>query len=165
MPFCYWNWDILDTYLVSPGPCPVGYTHSEWSPWPGICYKAFNTPKTFSESAETCVKDGGTLAIPRDANTNDFLIKLKNTVDHTSTYWFGLDDRHMEGSFEWADGTRLYGHQFDFWAPGEPNDFNNFEDCVHYEASQDPEFANKWDDGSCDTTAGFICEVIPGSAE
>ncbi|XP_066285699.1 pulmonary surfactant-associated protein D-like [Branchiostoma lanceolatum] len=152
--------DILPTSKQSEpnaGPCPVGYTYMYRA---GICYKAFNTPKIFSESAATCRGDGGTLAMPRDADTNKFLIELKNGVDHTLHYWIGLEDRRREGRFEWVDGTRL--GWYNYWAPNEPNNFSNYEHCVHYGAYSDPEFASKWNDEACTRSMGFICQVVAG---
>ncbi|KAI8510715.1 Fibrinogen C domain-containing protein 1 [Branchiostoma belcheri] len=55
----------LHDFLTS---CPGGYTI-----WRGICYKAFDTRKTIDQAAAACRADGGTLAMPRDAETNAFL--------------------------------------------------------------------------------------------
>ncbi|XP_019643173.1 PREDICTED: uncharacterized protein LOC109484362 [Branchiostoma belcheri] len=57
--------------------------------------------KTFSESAETCRADGGTLAMPRDEGINDFLVSL----DEIGRRWFGL--HRQEDKWEWIDGTAL----------------------------------------------------------
>ncbi|XP_066297928.1 uncharacterized protein [Branchiostoma lanceolatum] len=42
----------------------------------GIFYKVFKTQESFGEASATCHADGGTLAMPRDAQINDFLISL-----------------------------------------------------------------------------------------
>ncbi|XP_035660163.1 collectin-12-like [Branchiostoma floridae] len=91
-----------------PGPaerasCPEGYTK-----WRETCYKAFNEYKsggTFNEATETCRRDGGTLAMPRDAETNKFLVSLERNKG--SFYWIGLHDQRSEGLFEWVDGSVL----------------------------------------------------------
>ncbi|XP_078608424.1 uncharacterized protein LOC144880233 [Branchiostoma floridae x Branchiostoma japonicum] len=87
-----------------PASCPkAGYTVFR-----GICYKAFNTTKTFSDAAAACGKDGGTLAMPRDAEIDAFLISLyKSVSDRGKFWWFGLHDQREEGSFEWVDGSTL----------------------------------------------------------
>ncbi|KAI8502577.1 hypothetical protein Bbelb_192790 [Branchiostoma belcheri] len=94
------------------------------------CYKAFSTLANFGESALHCRVDGGTLAMPRDAATNAFLVSLKNAIDEKSNFWFGLHDRRKEGSFEWIDGTGL--ESYNYWAPGEPNNNGFDENCAHY---------------------------------
>eukprot|EP00058_Branchiostoma_floridae_P001040 XP_002586528.1 hypothetical protein BRAFLDRAFT_106427 [Branchiostoma floridae] len=73
--------------------CPNGYTTLN-----GICYKAFYKKKTFSDAAAACGEDGGTLAMPRDAETNGFLISLYKSVIDDDALWFGLHDQVEEGS-------------------------------------------------------------------
>ncbi|KAI8491486.1 hypothetical protein Bbelb_306860 [Branchiostoma belcheri] len=103
--------------------CLEGYTK-----WRGICYKVFNTRKTFIEAAGACREEGGTLAMPRDADTNAFLISLYKSVSVHLGYWIGLHDQRIEGRFEWVDGSAL--GPYSSWAPGEPN--NGDQDCVAY---------------------------------
>ncbi|XP_078697461.1 perlucin-like protein [Branchiostoma floridae x Branchiostoma belcheri] len=136
--------------------CPEGYTKFRET-----CYKAFNTLANFGDSALYCRVDGGTLAMPRDAATDTFLISLKNAVDDKSTFWFGLHDRRKEGSFEWIDGSAL--GSYNSWAPGEPNNKRVNEDCVHYwPFYYESACANKWNDEKCDFVSFFICQVAPG---
>ncbi|XP_066297924.1 collectin-11-like [Branchiostoma lanceolatum] len=82
--------------------CKGGYTVFR-----GICYKVFKTYQTFNEAAATCRADGGTLAMPRDAQINDFLISLYQKSVNNDPLWFGLHDRREEGKFEWVDGSPL----------------------------------------------------------
>ncbi|XP_019644911.1 PREDICTED: collagen alpha-1(XXV) chain-like [Branchiostoma belcheri] len=95
------------------GPCPKGYQKFR-----GICYKAFLTPTSFDRASEICRRDGGTLAMPKDAETNAFLISLYKASRSHSVFSFGLSDRRKKGVFEWVDGTPLRG--FTSWGPGEP---------------------------------------------
>ncbi|XP_035689819.1 pulmonary surfactant-associated protein D-like [Branchiostoma floridae] len=133
--------------------CPKGYTA-----WNGICYKAFNTGKTFSDAAAACGEDGGTLAMPRDAETNTFLISLHNAVSEKWGFWFGLHDRREEGSFEWMDGSAL--GTYSSWGPGEPNNGRGEQHCVGYSAV--PHWKDKWVDISCDWQFCYICQTVPG---
>ncbi|XP_066273566.1 perlucin-like protein [Branchiostoma lanceolatum] len=120
-----------------------------------ICYKAFNTRKTFLGAAAACGEDGGTLAMPRDPETNAFLIFLCKSVNGNAPFWFGLDDQRGEGRFEWVDGSAI--GSYNSWAPGEPNNLGN-EDCVHYYPTQ----KDQWNDASCGTQIGFICQADAG---
>ncbi|XP_019616513.1 PREDICTED: C-type lectin domain family 3 member A homolog, partial [Branchiostoma belcheri] len=70
----------------------------------GTCYKIFKIPKTFSKATRICGQDGGTLAMPRDAETNDLLLNSHQT---RSIKWIGLHDQREEGEFEWVDGSAL----------------------------------------------------------
>ncbi|XP_066288276.1 C-type lectin domain family 4 member M-like [Branchiostoma lanceolatum] len=118
-----------------------------------VCYKAFDTMKTFNESAKTCRADGGTLAMPRDAGINGFLITLKNGVKMNGDFWFGLHDQREEGEWEWIDGTALET-SYNAWSPG-GNDGRDFEQaCAMY-------FGIKWFGWNCVAEDRFICQVIP----
>ncbi|XP_035689274.1 alpha-N-acetylgalactosamine-specific lectin-like isoform X2 [Branchiostoma floridae] len=141
----------LEQRLQEMPSCPTGYTEFR-----GICYKAFYTEKTFSDAAAACREDGGTLAIPRDAETNAFLISLHNAVSYSGHFWFGLHDRREEGSFEWVDGSAL--GTYSSWAPGQPDNLRGGEDCVLYSFY----WNDKWADSSCDRPFRFICQAVPG---
>ncbi|XP_066290415.1 perlucin-like protein [Branchiostoma lanceolatum] len=133
--------------------CPEGYKDFR-----GICYKAFNTAKSFNDSAAACRNDGGTLAMPRDAETNAFLKDLYESVSTYHSFWFGLHDKRSEGNFEWMDGTAL--GKYNSWSQGQPDDWNN-EDCVYY-FPPDPARTKMWNDSACNVRSYFICQVDPG---
>ncbi|KAI8486976.1 hypothetical protein Bbelb_352360 [Branchiostoma belcheri] len=67
--------------------CPESYTQ-----WKGSCYKIFGTKEIFSNATKICRKDGGTLAMPKDADTNDFLFRLyvQGETHHIPQYWIAL---------------------------------------------------------------------------
>ncbi|KAI8506242.1 hypothetical protein Bbelb_156690 [Branchiostoma belcheri] len=122
------------------------------------CYKAYDTLANYGESVLHCRVDGGTLAMPRDAATDAFLISLKDAWFRPGAgkmnFWIGLHDRYKEGRFEWMDGTAL--GSFRSWRPGEPNNHWN-EDCVQY-------WGDKWSDGKCNNLQSFICQVASGGS-
>ncbi|CAH1226359.1 CD209 [Branchiostoma lanceolatum] len=128
------------------------------------CYKAFNTPKNFHDAASTCAADGGTLAMPKDADTNAFLINLKNAVDNNTLFRFGLTDRHQEGGWIWDDNVTL--GSFTAWGPGQPDNYGD-EDCAEYfSGSHSSHISDTWNDGPC-THADrmFICQVTPSEID
>ncbi|XP_066300882.1 collectin-12-like [Branchiostoma lanceolatum] len=129
------------------GPCPGGY-----SMWHGICYKAFPTRKTASNAAAACREDGGTLAMPRDAETNAFLTSLYTPVIMSDQmgYLFGLRRQRREGRFEWVDGSAL--GDYNSWGPGEPKGIGN---CVSYSLL----WKGKWINWMCGIRLNFICQV------
>ncbi|XP_066297618.1 collectin-10-like [Branchiostoma lanceolatum] len=125
--------------------------------WREVCYKAFNIRTTFSDAAAACRADGGTLAMPRDAETNAFLISLYKSVHGRSQveFWIGLHDRRREGSFEWLDGSAL--GTYNSWRSGEPNNAWDEKDCVVVWV---PSFS--WNDIPCGTPQHYICQAVPG---
>ncbi|XP_078603181.1 collectin-10-like [Branchiostoma floridae x Branchiostoma japonicum] len=132
--------------------CPKGYREFR-----GICYKDFKAAKTFSEAATACLFDGGTLAQPKDADINAFLVSLHDPEDEFDRFWFGLHDRRQEGSFEWVDGTPL--GKYNSWGQGQPEDRTGIEDCVGYIYINGQ---TSWFDSTCTFKRSFICQVIPG---
>ncbi|XP_078697192.1 uncharacterized protein LOC144925148 [Branchiostoma floridae x Branchiostoma belcheri] len=136
--------------------CPMGYSKVG-----EMCYKAFNDKANFAESARRCREERGTLAMPRDAATDRFLISLKNAVDSRARFWFGLHDQRKEGSFQWMDGTALERGSYTNWARNEPDNERD-EDCVHYFSSTEPwGWRDNWNDAECSELYGYIC-LVPG---
>ncbi|XP_019644093.1 PREDICTED: C-type lectin-like [Branchiostoma belcheri] len=127
--------------------------------WREVCYKAFNKMKTYSEAAAACRADSGTLAMPRDAETDAFLISLYKSVSDHWNFWIGLHDQREEGRFEWVDGSPL--GSYSSWGPEEPNNFFGMQDCVCY--SSMPHEKDKWDDQQCFMLYYFICQAAPAS--
>ncbi|KAI8519649.1 Fibrinogen C domain-containing protein 1 [Branchiostoma belcheri] len=138
----------IETTLPS---CPEGYTI-----WRGICYKAFNIRKTFDQATAACGADGGTLAMPRDADTNAFLVSLYKSV--RGVYWIGLHDQREEGKFEWMDGSAL--GPYNSWALGRPFKSVDISDCVLYCPQESQK--DKWCDFRCKWSNYFICQAAPG---
>ncbi|XP_066283280.1 pulmonary surfactant-associated protein D-like [Branchiostoma lanceolatum] len=128
----------------------------------GICYKVFKMKKTFNEAAETCRQEGGTLAMPRNQQTNRFLSAAvrRRGIRRSVNVWFGLHDQREEGRFEWVDGTPL--GDYNAWLPrqrgipGQPDDYQGGEDCVAYFRSSGK--PDKWNDASCSRGQPFICQ-------
>ncbi|XP_078678189.1 uncharacterized protein LOC144914303 [Branchiostoma floridae x Branchiostoma belcheri] len=153
---------LLKVLVSSPGGqaqttgCPDGYVYHQPS---RLCYKAFNDRTTYIGAVARCSLDGGTLAMPRDTATNEFLIDLQNAVDVNGWFRFGLTYRRQDGVWVWDDNVPL--GDFTAWGPGEPNnDGGDREDCAEYF----PEFwfkKNTWNDGSCTEAGKFICQVSP----
>ncbi|KAI8516818.1 hypothetical protein Bbelb_053990 [Branchiostoma belcheri] len=131
--------------------CPEGYTL-----WRGIYYKAFNSRKNFNDAAAACREDGGTLAMPRDAETNAFLVSLYKSVQDGRSFWIGLHDQREEGRFEWVDGSAL--GSYNSWGTEEPNNNLDGEDCVSYSEFHSE---NIWNDGDCNLLINFICQTAP----
>ncbi|XP_066302885.1 alpha-N-acetylgalactosamine-specific lectin-like [Branchiostoma lanceolatum] len=145
----------LEQRLREIETCPKGYTMRR-----EICYKAYNTESTFNEAAVTWREDGGTLAMPRDDETNAFLMSLYKSVHDKAFFWFGLRDQREEGNWEWVDGSAL--GMYNSWAPGQPNNYGDNEDCAYY--SRYPSLEDTWAAADCKNRLRFICQVVPGTS-
>ncbi|XP_078592871.1 C-type mannose receptor 2-like [Branchiostoma floridae x Branchiostoma japonicum] len=140
-----------------PTGCPEGYVYHEPS---RVCYKAFNEETNYHDAVAKCSSDGGTLAMPRDAATNKFLIYLKNAVDNNAWFRFGLTELQQEGTWMWADNVTL--GNVSAWGPGEPNNSGQGEDCAEYFPGSNGNRKNTWNDGPCSRdNRKFICQVTP----
>ncbi|XP_019637077.1 PREDICTED: C-type lectin domain family 3 member A homolog [Branchiostoma belcheri] len=120
------------------------------------CYKIFYNMKTFYQAGAACrgSAQGGTLAMPRDSETNDFLRAKLNGVYRY--FWFGLTYLHREGRSIWIDGTPLSPDKFNAYDLGKPD---NQGDCVAYCTSTK---IPMWGNGPCLWRAPYICQIIPG---
>ncbi|XP_019638725.1 PREDICTED: uncharacterized protein LOC109480844 [Branchiostoma belcheri] len=136
--------------------CPSGYTYRQTN---RLCYKAFNRSSNYDDAKATCTFYGGTLAMPRNASTDNFLINLKNAVDRNTAFFFGLTRIRLERRWVWEDGTTL--GSFSPWGPREPSDSGGNQDCVEYVSANWPEAAlrDTWNDMACATPRKFICQV------
>ncbi|CAH1263489.1 CD209 [Branchiostoma lanceolatum] len=132
-----------------PSTCPSGYRK-----YRGVCYGVFDTVKTFHESAAFCEDDGGTLAMPRDAGINAFLVSLMDAVDKEGVFWFGLHDQEEEGTWKWLDGAAVTGYSA--WGEGEPDDRGVTADCAQYLGD-----SRRWNSDGCHYRWGLICQIIP----
>lgn len=65
--------------------------------------------------------------------------------------WLGLTDYVSEGDWStWADGSAV---TYTNWAPGEPNNFDNDEDCAEIGYYTD----GRWNDNGCSGQHPFMC--------
>ncbi len=70
-------------------------------------------------------------------------------------YWIGLRDSLNEAEFVWEDTEEVATYMS--WAPCEPNDSSDGEDCAELRQS----FGYDWNDSACSKTSGAqfaVCE-------
>ena len=101
---------------------------------------------TWADSQLVCEAWGGHLAALETAAEAD---ELAGLLDVGAPAWLGLSDSEEEGRFVWITGVEL-GEQR--WANGEPNDWDDNEDCA-------VQYGNgSWNDARCTSTARVLCE-------
>jgi hypothetical protein len=124
-------------------PCPVIYNGDTLRP-----YLVCEDDRSWVHAEAACARlpHYGLVKID-DVAENDF-IRANTGLDH----WMGLNDRAVNGTFVWLDGTAPIAGLFD---PGEPN---NNGDCIYMRAGG-------WSDHPCEEHRGFICEADPAARD
>jgi len=91
------------------------------------------------------------------------LVKIESAVEddwvtatalsyNTNPWWMGLNDRAIDGTWQWADGSSA---SYFGWAPGRPTTAaGNNADCVQIGATG-------WVDSPCFNSRRFVCEAGP----
>ena len=117
----------------------------------GTCFTHFTSSKiSWYIARQQCISLGYNLATVKNPQENSLLYSTRTSSSSTDC-WIGLNDENSEGTFVWPDGSdSLYRN----WRVGQPDDYRNAEDCVHFWDKAD------WNDRSCThTLACFFCST------
>ena len=129
----------------------------KYSPATNHYYEAVSTTLNWS-AARTDAKVrsvsglSGYLANITSAEEQSF---IQSILPSNWEVWFGLNDITTENTFSWADGPEA-GQTVSYsnWNPGEPNNSNNNEDCIHTSNQSD----KKWNDNNCASGYFYLVE-------
>ncbi|RUS84408.1 hypothetical protein EGW08_007792 [Elysia chlorotica] len=94
---------LTDVFLGVGSKCP-----NEWTYYSGSksCMRVFEKGKTWDDARVQCRKYGGDLVINAYGEKTKKISELgQGTLQ--KTFWVGLNDKKVEGLFEWVDGTPL----------------------------------------------------------
>lgn len=156
----------------SPDQCSMQMLRGDYAcaqdlPKDKTCYQASGSTKTFikvtigknyEDARVWCAENvlGGSLAVPETTEEFEFLAG----VVPSDGAWIGLRQRSgaSEPSGGWAWENDLSGISLGstFWASGEPNNYNNAEDCAEMDARGSKFSVN---DENCDKRIHFICQT------
>jgi hypothetical protein len=103
---------------------------------------------TWAQQRLACESDGGYLAIP------DTQRELEGLVVPGANAWVGISDSAVEGAFVTVTGVPA---TFLPWAPTQPDNFNQNEDCVLVLSA-----AMQLNDEPCQVPRPGVCECDPG---
>ncbi|XP_069548457.1 macrophage mannose receptor 1-like [Brachyistius frenatus] len=131
-----------------PPQIEQGFCSSPWIPYNSHCFHLHRTLQTWSDAQRGCRKEGGDLVTIRNVEDQSFLISQLGYAS-SDELWIGLNDRQVEGLFDWSDHSTV---SFTSWEFGMPTVSTDSEDCVLIRG----EIGN-WADRSCDDKHGFIC--------
>jgi len=113
------------------------------------CYLQGQTAVAWTDARQRCQSWGGELVTIDSREEDDFLSDRMGV-----TFWIGASDRVQEGRVVGVEGATL---PFTNWAAGQPDDFQNREDCVVKQAA-----SGAWNDLPCGSSRSYVCERADG---
>ncbi|XP_028910527.1 brevican core protein isoform X2 [Ornithorhynchus anatinus] len=119
-----------------------------WDSFQSGCYRHFPVRRAWAEAENQCRRLGAHLARIGTAEEQRFVHER-----YPEYQWIGLNDRTIEGDFQWSDGTPLL---YENWQAGQPDSyFLSGEDCVVL-AWHD---GGRWSDVPCNYHLPFTCRA------
>ncbi|KAG9480769.1 hypothetical protein GDO78_010176, partial [Eleutherodactylus coqui] len=120
----------------------------DWDTFQGFCYKHFYDRKRWEEAETHCREYGGHLVSIVTPEEQDFI-----NNKYKDYQWTGLNDRTIEGDFQWSDGNPLL---FEKWNQGQPDSyFLSGEDCVVMGWHD----SGLWSDVPCNYHLPYTCKM------
>ncbi|KAJ8273207.1 hypothetical protein GJAV_G00098940, partial [Gymnothorax javanicus] len=136
---------FLGVYLEIPKQCPLNFVLFD-----SRCYYFSPEKKNWTDSRTDCKGRGADLVIINTKKEQMFIHSQSR-----QEYWIGLyftTDR----TWLWVDGSPL---TIRFWRAGEPNGFNDKENCAH--GSKHHTALEDWNDIKCIKSFEWVCEAKP----
>jgi RNA polymerase sigma factor (sigma-70 family) len=123
----------------------------------GRYYKLFSDSSvTWHEARDFCEEAGGHLVTVTSMREQEFIAGM--LADYNGTrIWLGGTDEEEEGVWRWVTGEPW---EFEFWAPGEPNNDFGTEHYlgIWWNDHRNVDGPGNWNDFNSRLTASFICE-------
>ncbi|OWF44612.1 Perlucin [Mizuhopecten yessoensis] len=141
----------------SRGGCPNNFEkHGDG------CYKVMVEPVSWINAKLYCQVFGADLVKIETQEEETLLETVLNEIHINRTarienYWVDGSDLLAEGEWMWVGtpGYSQYITSFTHWAPGQPDNNNNGEDCMLIKFN----LKLFWSDERCTTSGSFICEA------
>ncbi|KAK8378664.1 hypothetical protein O3P69_009394 [Scylla paramamosain] len=120
------------------------------------CYRLVGAEdqQPWEESNKRCLEEGALLASVHSLEEN-YWLQAKLLRLSLEAVWMG--GRAWEEEYRWVDHTPF---NFTNWAPGEPNNVHDQEDCLALYTRRQ----GYWNDQNCGSPAGRVCKRPLGSS-
>ncbi|KAG7325901.1 hypothetical protein KOW79_010826 [Hemibagrus wyckioides] len=116
------------------------------------CLRYFVTKRMgWNEARQECRSRGADLVIINSREEQESISQMV-----TGEAWIGLSDSAEEGKWTWVDNTNL---TTGFWWQGEPNDYEQKEDCALIGSKFAQDKITTWADYPCEMKLPAICEI------
>uniref|UniRef100_A0A3P9J6E8 C-type lectin domain-containing protein n=1 Tax=Oryzias latipes TaxID=8090 RepID=A0A3P9J6E8_ORYLA len=133
---------------VSEYHCDTGYLL-----YGNYCYHLESEDvKSWQDAEDHCSRQQGHLASIHSQEELSFLTGEKRS--RPTSAWVGLNDIKSENQFVYTDGTPA---DFLPWAPGQPDNWQDNEDCVHLRGHNHVQ-PGLFNDDFCTSAREFICK-------
>ncbi|XP_006887518.1 PREDICTED: E-selectin-like [Elephantulus edwardii] len=106
----------------------------------------------YSDASAYCQRQYTHLVAIQNKEENNYLNSLLNYS--SSYYWIGI--RKVNGVWTWEGTNKPLTEEAKNWAPGEPNNKRNDEDCVEIYIKREKD-TGKWNDESCSKPKFALC--------
>ncbi|KAA8584470.1 hypothetical protein FQN60_008255 [Etheostoma spectabile] len=139
---------------IKPTSAPDSHCDPGYLLYGDFCYH-FETEsvKNWQDAETHCSREQGHLASFHSEEELSFL-----TAHMPGEAWVGLNDINVENQWVYTDGTPS---DLLPWAPNQPDNWENNEDCAHLRGMDHHE-PGKLNDDFCTSTKEFICKKAKG---
>ncbi|CAG5867752.1 unnamed protein product [Menidia menidia] len=131
--------------------CAHCQCHAGWREHHDRCYFFSADTKSWLDANAYCLSQRSHLM---SIDSIEERLWVRTQID-SEIYWIGLNDRVVEGVWEWSDGTPFI-EQLSYWRQGQPDNWEDAEDCGQLVG----ESSGHWNDENCDIKRKFICKHI-----
>ncbi|XP_063962303.1 uncharacterized protein LOC129271086 isoform X1 [Lytechinus pictus] len=115
-----------------------------------------STVLSFDQAQSRCQEYESNLAKVDSDEIQAFLTTFVTPpLQDTRCFRIGATDRVEEDQFKWLDGTLV---TYDGWAPSQPDNNGNNQDCACLWSSRREDIHGQWDDDRCSSKRNFICQ-------
>ncbi|XP_064297374.1 C-type Lectin CRL-like [Phalacrocorax carbo] len=133
---------------------PAASCPPTWLYYRGFCYGYFTERRTWAEAETECRRYGpkGRLASIHSLGASRVFARYIISQRDRDNTWIGLQDEEHTRRWKWSDNSVF---NYKRWAPGQPNNRWNREDCVVLEWSSGFQL---WHDYPCSSRFPFLCQ-------
>ncbi|KAK5617685.1 hypothetical protein CRENBAI_001663 [Crenichthys baileyi] len=144
---------VLLTLLIFASflACAHSQCREGWREYEGKCYFFSTDTKSWMEANAYCLEQNTNLMSIQDIHERLWV----RTQIGTEIFWIGLNDKIVEGVWEWSDGKPFIEY-LSFWMSGQPDNWNDAEDCGQLVGSN----SGHWNDENCNNKRKYICKYI-----